>query len=156
METQLNEDLKIAIDKHLSKEVGTRLQERFTELERKEIELKNTSEDLRLLRVSFSKLEEDIKKKERIETLISESDRKIADIEKRERDLELEKLKIKLEESEKRAEMVKEFTSGLVRNTSFRKTIFDSENQQPYTDSNGVYHYPMATSKHHEENNIIE
>jgi len=49
-------------------------------------------------------------------------------LEEKERDLEVTTLTIKLEESEKRADMVQTFTSGLVRNTIIRKHILDSEN----------------------------
>lgn len=32
-------------------------------------------------------------------------------------------------------------------NTEYRKTIFDSENQEPYQDSMGNWHYPQPKSK---------
>lgn len=65
-------------------------------------------------------------------------DTKLVKIEEKERNFKITLLETKLEEANKRAEIVKEFTSGLVRNTIFRKQIFDSEDKQvPYTDQYG-------------------
>jgi hypothetical protein len=45
---------------------------------------------------------------------------------------ELEKVKYQLASEKEKTGFTKEVALGLVRNTIFRKTVFDSENQAPY------------------------
>lgn len=73
------------------------------------------------------------------------------EVEKKERAIEVFGLQIKLEEANKRAELVAGFTQGLVRNIEFRKEIFDSETLAPFIDGNGNWQYPQPTSKMHTE-----
>jgi hypothetical protein len=56
-------------------------------------------------------------------------------------------LKLQLEEANKRSEMVASYTTSLLRNTSVRKEIFDSETQAGYPDGNGTWQYPSPVSK---------
>lgn len=63
------------------------------------------------------------------------------------RDLKVKILEYQLEAEKDKTDFTKNVALGLVRNTEFKKSIFDNEIQQPYTDSNGVYHYPTPISK---------
>ncbi len=74
-------------------------------------------------------------------TKIEEREQKVQE---QERSLEITILKVKLEESEKRADQVSEYTKGLVRNIEFRKTIYDNQSE-PYKDQYGGTQYQNKT-----------
>ena len=50
------------------------------------------------------------------------------DLEKRMLTLELDLMKVRLDEAKRRGDMVMEFTKGLVRNTEFRRNVYTSNN----------------------------
>lgn len=73
------------------------------------------------------------------------------ELEKEKRDLEMEKLKVKLEESEKRSNMVMDFTATLCKNTMVKKTVFDNEYAQtPHLDTYGNQIYTNTTKSYTE------
>lgn len=57
----------------------------------------------------------------------------------RERLQEVTELKTQVVEANKRADMVVSFTSGLVRNTDFKRTVFNNEHQNGHTNSQGQW-----------------
>ena len=147
MKSDLEKEFKEAIDKNLSKEVGTRLQERLKELEEKEERLKTVEFHLRERTTELEAATAVIYKSQDLESLISKNQSLIEDIEKRERNLELTLVKMQLEESQKRADVVTTFVSGLVRNTNFRESVFDSEMRDGYYDSQNVWRNPQNVTK---------
>jgi hypothetical protein len=56
-------------------------------------------------------------------------------------------LTLQLGEANKRAELISGYTTSLLRNTTIRKAIFDSENQAGYSDGNGNWVYPSPVNK---------
>ena len=72
-------------------------------------------------------------------------------LELNERQFEVNSLKYKLAAEKDKTEFSKNVALGLVRNTEYRKTIFDTENSggMPMQDGSGHYVYPKPTSKSH-------
>ena len=146
----MEKEISEIIEKQLPKQVGEVLQKRLSELENKEKELE-------VLKKKVANLE--ISEKEKIEELNRhiDLDKKLSQISQKEVELNQKELKLnntilehKLEEANKRAELITSFIHGLVRNVEVRKEIFDSKSSS-YTDSNGVCHYPNTTSSYSEK-----
>lgn len=123
----LDKKLNELIKESLPEKVGAELRE---VLARAEHDKKHLKEATIANEKACKQIDSYLKTISDLEKLLSEHEeisKRVLDVETREKALEIEVLKIKLNESEKRATMVQDFTSGLVRNTLVRKTIFDSD-----------------------------
>lgn len=144
-----------AIEKDMPKQVGENLKKLLEEGEKAKERLLKLEKNFELAQENFNKLEAENRKLLALKNRAEELEEKADGLEAKERALEIEILKIKLAESEKRADMVNQYTQGLVRNTSFRKKIFDSDSQMQdwYFDGQGVWHQPQPinSTKNHEE-----
>ena len=87
------------------------------------------------------------------------------DFEEREKELqekeikfEVETLKYQLSAEKDKTETIQSIALGLVRNTEYRKTIFDSENPggTPVIDGQGYAHYPLPMNKNYTSSEIKE
>lgn len=144
----MKEDIKKIIEKNLPAQVSEVLQERLKQADADAISLAHYKIGDTKNKAAIGKLEKQLKEQQALDTDIKVNENLLKDIEKRERNLEISKLKIKLEESEKRADMVQAFTAGLVRNTTFKKTVFDSfQDGQPVIDGQGYTQYPVMSQK---------
>lgn len=155
----LEKDLSEAISKNLSAEVGLRLQGILRQAESDATLVLNQKATL----ISRDKTISLLQEKLNAHDTLTERDEALKireeSVNKLEQELEIQILTIKLEESEKRADMISGYTSGLVRNTLMRKNIFDSEtanNGMPIMDGNGNAHYPIATEKSHTSSTEVE
>lgn len=141
MSNDIQKDIAVIIEQHLPKQLGDTLQKRFTELEAKEKELEKVQARLLYLEqqargqdsinIQKGKLRDEQEKIIARETAVT----------KREHDLDLEILKIKLEESEKRGAVSKELVMIVFKNPTF-KTVeqhFGSENIPVNTSGGGSY-----------------
>ena len=148
----LETEVQKAIEKNLSAEVGKVLKERLDKAEKDAAKVAALTSNIDYLNKQITKLTGDVNKHTILNTRESAiSSREEAALQQ-EQKLEVEILKIKLEESEKRADVISSYTSGLVRNTLFRKEIFDSETANaglPIMDGQGNAHYPLPTQKSH-------
>jgi hypothetical protein len=134
----LEEKFSKLIKEDLPGKVGDELKKVLLQAER-------DAKDLKDLQLEYGKLEKKLvaceKDIDRLTLTLKEHvslDLKKNALDTRERNLKITELEIKLEEAHKRADIVQEFTSKLVRNTNFRKTVFDSEGTNvPYTDQFG-------------------
>lgn len=82
-------------------------------------------------------------------------DTKLANLEVKERALEITVLKIQLEEANKRADMVQNFTAGLVRNVEFRRTLSDFKSYPGHIDQYGSQQY-VNSSQNSEETKTMQ
>ncbi len=143
----MNKEIKLIIEKNLPAQVGAVLKETLAKAESDAIaveEGKKTLANLREFNRSLEKRLSDHGKLDDRETSVAARERAVKENEVNQ---EVAVLKIKLEESEKRADAVTGFTTGLVRNTIFRKTVLDSENQLGYPDGNGNWVQPTPVNK---------
>jgi len=147
----LEKKIQKAIEEDLPKQVGEVLSKRLKEGRQAEIEIVNLGLQVTRLKEKEIILMADISKLEKLETQSKSLTTRENNIFIREQELETAILKIKLEEANRRADMVMSFTGSLMRNTIARKSILDSENQVPYQDSQGIMVYPSAINKSFEE-----
>ncbi|MCK9429319.1 MAG: hypothetical protein M0R17_04895 [Candidatus Omnitrophica bacterium] len=134
----LEEKFSSLIKEELPGKVGSELKEVLIKAEK-------DAKDLKDLQLQYVKLEKKVQDYDRdlskLQFELKEHDSldaKLANLEIKEKALEVTILKIQLEEANKRADMVQNFTSGLVRNVEIRKQIYDSNSKQvPITDQYG-------------------
>jgi hypothetical protein len=128
----MQEELRLLIEKNLPKHVGEVLQGRLKELEEKEIELKNTKQVLSAKELGLEKAKKIASNwEEKARELEALNNRKEA-LDERERNLNITILKHKLEESEKRGELAKEYLFSVFKNPTF-KTVEQHHGSTPVT-----------------------
>ena len=143
----MNKEIKLIIEKNLPAQVGTVLKEALAKAESDAVALEESKKALVNLKEFNRSIEERLNAHGKLDAReVSVTAREVA-VEKKEVRQEVDILTIKLEESEKRADAVTDFTTGLVRNTIFRKSILDSETPGAYQNPDGSWTYPAATNK---------
>ncbi len=152
----LQKELQEVIEKNLPKATGADLQKRLSDADKFE-------EGLKLAKIRGEGVDRENKKlKQEIEVYMAndkrnaELDKREKEVEKRESDIELADIKNQLETAEEKTQFCKEVALGLVRNTTYRKTIFDSENQAGYQTPSGEWIYPTPVNKSLTEENTKE
>lgn len=145
----MNTELEIQeiIKKNLPQHVGDVLKVRLEQAEK-------DAKRIIQLESNISQLEESVKKqsvKLNEYELLNDRNSKLNEREvllnKKQHDLDLEILQQKFENEKDKSDFAKSVALGLVRNTDFRKTVFDSENQQGYMQgSNWVQPTPVNKS----------
>lgn len=73
-----------------------------------------------------------------------------------ERNQKVAALEYQLNSEKEKTKLVTDVAMGLVRNTEYKKTIWDNESQASYTDSHGNYHQPGNINKHFDETSKAE
>jgi hypothetical protein len=63
------------------------------------------------------------------------------------RDFQVEQLKYQLNTEKEKSSFCMDVTKSLVRNTEYRKSIFDSEQQSGFYDANNVWRMPSPVNK---------
>ena len=127
MNTALDQDLKEAIGKHLPQAAGELLQERLKQADadaamvvtQKE-RLDNLLGQIRDLEGKLNAANEELKKHGALAT-------REAAVAEKERNAEIAALKVQLEAANSNTQFAKDVALGLVRNTEFRRNVFDSE-----------------------------
>ena len=127
MNTALDQDLKEAIGKHLPQAAGELLQERLkqadadaaTVVTQKE-RLDNLLGQVRELEAKLRTVNEELGKHKAL-------DKREEEISARERNAEIAMLRVQLEAANTNTQFAKDVALGLVRNTEYRRSVFDSE-----------------------------
>ena len=143
----MNKEIKLIIEKSLPAQVGTVLKEALAKAESDATALEESKTALKNLKEFNRSLEERLNAHRKLDAREAVVTVREDGVKKKEVMQEVAVLTIKLEESEKRADAVTSFTAGLVRNTVFRKSILDSEDQAPMMDNAGNMIYPGPVSK---------
>lgn len=147
----MNEEIKAIIEKDLPAQVGKTLQKVLLKGEEAIEQVKELKEELRIEKGIVTNRDLKIDNYKALDTRnegLEAREKVVAD---KEIKLEIEMLKVQLTESEKRADMVKEFTSGLVRNTTFRKTAFGTTNVSGAMNPQGYQEPPQLLNNDNEE-----
>jgi len=153
----MNTDLEIQeiIKKNLPQQVGDVLKVRLEQAERDAnlvVQLKNT----------ISQLEDSVKKHlirinnyELLNDRNSKLDEREVLLNKKQHDLDLEILQQKFENEKDKSDFAKSLALGLVRNTEFRKSVFDNENQNGYYNSSNQWIQPTPINKSLQETQTV-
>ena len=143
----MTEEIKAIIEKSLPAQVGEILQKQLAKGVQDAKGLEATTQALNTEMKRTTELRERIEDYKRLDDRNSKLEIREKAVAEKELLSELSAIKIQLEEANKRADMVMTFTNGLVRNTSFRKNVFDSENQNGYMGANNQWIQPMPVNK---------
>lgn len=147
MEEQIKQKLQEVIDANLPQQMGESFKRYFNEAESIKRELENSKATLK------SRDEIIASQKATIDTLtqlnLKKNDLEARDIaiSKREKDMDLFELKLKLTESEKRADSVHNLVSQLTKNVIFRQTVFENDHIMSHYQPNGTTsHYKTGST----------
>lgn len=148
----MNLEIKAIIEKNLPAQVGDLLKVRLEQAEKDVRKLKEQEEELQMKTTQVLELTKQLEE-------YSEADKRNATLELREkavidaeRNLKITILEAQLAAEIDKTKFSKEVALGLVRNSQFRKTIFDRENQTSYQGPNGTWIHPTPVNKSLEEN----
>lgn len=156
MNQELELKLQNAIKESLPQQVGEELKKVLEKAKKDEEDLKIARNSIICLEADVKSLKTEIEKYQKFDNRNAVLDAREKEINEKERSLKIEELEYKLNSEKEKTEFTKGVALGLVRNTEYRKTIFDSETPGGYCDSNGTWHYPTPTSKSFEEKGKTE
>ena len=141
----MEQQIKDIIEKNLPKQVGETLQKRLAEADKDEAELEKLK----------NQKEKDLKEIERLRILLSEKESQLGEHENlnnrekeitdRETAFEVSKLKYQLQSEIDKTAFSKEVALGLVRNTQYRRDVFDNVSEPGGTDQYGNIMYANKT-----------
>jgi hypothetical protein len=141
----LEKEIKAAIEANLPAQVGDVLKEKLLQADRDAANVRTITEELYKLRGDLN--DRDAKLSE-----YSKFDARNDELDKREEDLGLKvrlsvinELNYKLEAEKDKTTFVKELAMGLVRNTEYRRELFDSQSKPVNVDQYGNQHYANST-----------
>lgn len=147
MTKEINEIIK----ENLPAQVGEILQQQLAKGEKDAKELVATVSAFESERRTNNELRARIEEYTKLDTRNAALELREKEVAEKERVIELTTLKIELAEANKRADIAVNFTNGLVRNSEFRKHIFDSENQTGYMGPNNQWIQPSNVCKSFDE-----
>lgn len=151
------QEFQEVIKKNLPAQVGDVLKARLEQADRDANTIKTQDERIKELNQQVMKANELIENYKQFDKRNEALDGREKGLKEKEIIFEIEVLKYQLLAEKDKTEFSKNIALGLVRNTEYRKTIFDSETSgQPITDGQGYTHYPVPTTKLYDESQKVE
>lgn len=159
----MQEEINEIIKKNLPAHVGEELQKVLAQAKEDADDLSSSKLYASSLYDENYKLKTELNNHANLDKRFEELKSRELDLEKNQRNMEMKALEIKLVESEKRADMIREFTLGLVRNVDVRKEVYGTKNEITTntgggSNGNPVYSSQNVTPSHysHSESEKIE
>ena len=154
----LEQELQESIKKNLPQQVGEVLKQRLEQADKDAKEVKTLFELTKQYKKETETLQQTIEGYKQFDTRNGLLDLAEKELEKERNKFEIEKLTYQLTAEKDKTEFSKSIALGLVRNTEYRKTIFDSENPggNGVVDGQGNYHYPIISSRNYSETSTQE
>lgn len=151
------QEIQEVIKKNLPQHVGETLKKRLEQADEDAKLVVVLTDTIEELHQTAYKKEIRLNEYEAFDVRNSSLDLREKELEKERNTLELEKLKYQLQSEKDKTIFSQNLAMGLVRNTEYRKNIFDTETSgQPILDGNGHTHYPIPTTKNHITTEIQE
>jgi len=148
----MKEELEEIIKKNLPAQVGDTLKKVLEKGKKDAEELDIFTNANRALKADVKTLEGRVEKYQEFDARNSALDAREKELEDKERNLEIELLKMRLDTQKTIAANNQEVAMGLVRNTEYRKHIFDNKpGRDPYYDANNNYICPPNEISEHTE-----
>lgn len=148
---ELEKEIQESIKKNLPQQVGDVLKQRLEQADKDKEALKAALNLNETQSKRIEKLQSDIDKHNSISDRENQLKEREVILSKGELELKLATVTYQLETEKEKTQFTKEVALGLVRNTVFRKTVFDNENQAPYNIPNNMggttMVFPTAISK---------
>ena len=153
----MNTELEIQeiIKKNLPQQVGDVLKVRLEQAEKDAKKVIELEEKLKQFQTIINEKQSELLAYKLCDERNLKLDEKEKVLNKKQHDLDLEILQQKFESEKDKSDFAKSVALGLVRNTEFRKSVFDSENQQGFYKDN-VWVQPMPINKNLNETKSAE
>lgn len=139
MKKDLQEQISDLVKKELPAHVSTELQKVLKQAEADAKRVVDLEATLKRRDERIKYFDGEQSKYQKTEKREMELNRREAGLDKRELELNNEILKIRLEESEKRADMVMGYTGTLVKNTTFRRNVMRTNSEDLLDPQNPYY-----------------
>jgi DNA repair exonuclease SbcCD ATPase subunit len=130
MDKEFDTELDEVLKKHMHQKMYEVLKERIEERDGLQADLKSANEHISKLEDANEKLKKTLSKHDELDNReaeqnseMAELDMKIANIEKRERDMVVTCLRLELQCANDKALFAKDMALGLVRNTTFKESV---------------------------------
>lgn len=149
MDNSTQEKINKAIKESLPSQVGEILKTELERIPKLENQLKELNDLVIDKNNTIKRLESKLKELEYLEGRERVIDSKEKALEKAERDLKIKELEYKLNSETEKTNFAKDVALGLVRNTNYRKIVFDNINA-PHTDQHGNQVYRNTTKNYDE------
>ena len=144
---QLEQEMQEVIKKNLPAHVGDALKERLEQAEKDAIKVTQLEEALQSKNVTIIGLEKQVADYQKFDERNATLETREKAVSEDERNLKITILEFQLNAEKEKTQFSKDVALGLVRNTEFRKHVFDSENQNGYTGANGQWVQPTPVNK---------
>ena len=147
LEKELNEIIKKSLPQH----VGETLRERLEQADKDEEENKKLKEEQQKLKSELSEKNSVIEQYKKFDERNKDLNRREKELEAGLIKLEIETLKYQLEVEKDKTDFTKSIALGLVRNTQYKKTIFESGNPGGVMQKDGYGNmvYPQPSTNSH-------
>jgi hypothetical protein len=155
---ELEKEIQESIKKNLPQQVSEVLRVRLEQADKDAKKVREVESRVDCLNQEVMRANEKLLLYKEFDTRNSLLESAQKELETERNSLELEKLKYQLQAEKDKTQFSQNLAMGLVRNTEYKKTIFDSENVGglPVMDGQGYSHYPIPTNKHHTSTETLE
>lgn len=137
-------EIKAIIEKNLPAQVGDVLKERLEQAEKDAVRVKQLEEQLGSRNQHVTKLETTISDYQKFDERNAALELREKNVGDAERNLKVATLEFQLVAEKEKTEFTKSVALGLVRNTEYRRTMYDNQNE-PYKDQYGNTMYQNKT-----------
>jgi hypothetical protein len=149
-------EIQNIIKKNLPAQVGETLKKRLEQADIDASELKNYKEAVIGRDKTITELTKKIEEYKQFDVRNANIDAREVAVKEEERNMKVKNLEYQLQAEKEKTVLIREVTMGLVRNTEYKKTIFDNESQVGYTDSRGNWVQPGNINKSLDETTKAE
>lgn len=141
----LETEIKESIEKNLPLQVGSILKTRLEKAEKDEKEVVSLQQQVENLKRTVSDRDSKIKEYEKFDERNNSLNARELELNKKEHNLDIEVLKFQLATEQDKSSFAKNVALGLVRNTEYRRNLFDSQNSPDARDQYGNIQYSNKT-----------
>lgn len=152
MELEIQEIIK----KNLPAHVGDVLKKRLEQADADASELKNYKEAVVSRDKTITEQQKKIEEYKQFDDRNIKLEAREKTVAEQERNLRISTLEYELKSEKEKTALITSVAMGLVRNTEYKRSIWDSERQNPYQGGHGNMVYPTSVDKHFDETKKAE
>jgi len=141
----LEKEIQESIEKNLPLQVGSVLKTRLEKADKDEKEVLSLTSQIEKIKITLTEKEAEIKQYKKLDERNNELDKREVELNKIKHDLDLEMLKKELANEQDKSSFAKSVALGLVRNSEYRRNLFDSQNSPDARDQYGNILYSNKT-----------
>lgn len=150
----MKQEIKEIIQKNLPAQVGEVLRETLEQAEKDAEQVKILSENINKKTFEIKNLHYEIEEYRKFDERNQQLEQREKDVANKERNLTIQQLTYELNSEKEKTQFSKDVALGLVRNTEFRKSIFDNTTEPGGKDQYGNQYYVNKTQNSTEKKTI--